>query len=176
MPADQDPGLLLIAWKLQLQTLWSFSKDEWLNGWGNHGCTNLSEMKAKVEQWKKEIKSNNTEFQKFYKFVFDYLKEDKRILPIEEAVLVWDMVLKDRKWGLYDVWIKFLKRKGKYISGDVWNVLLDFIAEYPKNLDNYDLSGSWPTTIDEFVEWIQEGGPDQPEAKDPKKTDDEDED
>jgi hypothetical protein len=43
--------------------------------------------------------------------VFGYLKPEPqaKILLIETAETVWDMLLKPRGWGLYDQWIKFLK-------------------------------------------------------------------
>jgi hypothetical protein len=79
----QDYTLILIAWKLKAAEVWTFSKDEWLVGWGVYGCTSLDEMKRLCAKWKDELRHNISEWKKFYRFVFDYLKEDKRILRTE---------------------------------------------------------------------------------------------
>jgi hypothetical protein len=76
----QDYTLILIAWKLKAAAVWTFSRDEWLVGWGVYGCTSLEEMKRLCAKWKDDLRQNISEWKKFYRFVFDYLKEDKRIL------------------------------------------------------------------------------------------------
>jgi len=88
--------------------------------------------------------NNEDSFKSFYGFVFGYLKheEKSKVLPLEEAELVWDMLLKPKKWGLYDKWLTFLKRgKHKAVTKDVWLQLIEFMHTYPKNLDNYDEMG-----------------------------------
>lgn len=80
----------------------------------------MQQIKKKTEEWRKEIKNNEAQFKKFYNFVFDYLREEKTVLGksdkiktltfsvIEEATTLWNIVLKDRKWDLYDSWLEFL--------------------------------------------------------------------
>jgi len=90
---DNDPALLIISWKLGVNNgkCWEFTRDEFVNGWAIVGCSKLSEMTKKIEQWKKEIESP-AKFKLFYYYCFDYLKEERKILGMEEAVTVWGML------------------------------------------------------------------------------------
>jgi len=42
---------------------------------------------------------NTAEYKLFYFFVFDYLKDTKKVLAIEEALAAWGIVFKDKKMG-----------------------------------------------------------------------------
>ena len=94
---DKDPMLIIIAWKLGVgnHRCWEFSRGEFVGGWSIHGyisfpcftrwmlmdyCSgyNIPTMKKKCVQWREELKSGK--FKQFYNFVFDYLKEDRKIL------------------------------------------------------------------------------------------------
>jgi len=153
--AQNDIGMLLLAWKLNTSTLWSISKDEWITGWSVHGCHSLEDIKEKIKFWEDMIRQDDFIFTKFYKFIFNYLKEDKRIIAIDEAILIWDLTIKPKGWKLYDEWIKFCKEKQKCVSIDGWISLLDFMRSYPDSLQNYDELASWPCMYDEFNAWAK---------------------
>jgi len=87
--------------------------------------------------------------------VFDYLKEDKKILAIEEATTVWDMLGMHERWPMFSRWLEYLKDK-KSVSRDTWRLFLTFTEQYPKDLTAYDADGCWPSMIDEFVDWVLE--------------------
>jgi len=145
-----------MAWKLYARALWSYSKDEWMTGWAVHGCHSIEDIKNKINMWIEIIFQDNLQFTKFYKFVFNYLREDKRILVIEEAILIWDLVIKPKGWMVYDKWINYSREKLKCVSMDAWNSLLEFMEQYPETLENYDFMQSWPAIYDEFVEWYND--------------------
>jgi hypothetical protein len=91
----------------------------------------IDQIKAKIAGWKQEIYRDIQAYKQFHMFVFDYLRQDKKILRtlftilnalakhgaviltissvLDEAILVWDMIFKPRGWGLYAQWIQFLK-------------------------------------------------------------------
>jgi len=156
---DKDPLLLIIAWKLNaIRKIWEFQKEEFCGGWAIHGCYNSETMKKKARGWAEELK-DPSKFKLFYHFVFDYLKEDKKIIGMEEALTVWDMIgftsdLKSTRWLLMPKWVEFAKEK-KSISRDTWRLFLAFAEQYPKDLSSYDADGCWPSMIDEFVEKVQ---------------------
>jgi len=88
-------------------------------------------------------------------FTFEYLKGDKKIIGIEEALVTWEVLLKDKNWPLTTKWLNFLKAENKKaISRDTWQQLLEFMTAYPVNLEKYD-SSSWPSIFDEFNEYMQ---------------------
>jgi len=153
---DDDPLLMIIAFKLKTETLWEVSREEFMNGFTISGCASIDKIKSKAKEWRDELKNHEKEFKQFYNFVFDYLKEDKKILLVDEAVMAWNIVLKDRKWGLFTEFLAFLKSEDKKsISRDGWQQLWHFMVAYPITLKDYDVNGSWPIIYDEFVEYWQ---------------------
>jgi len=120
--------------------------------------------KKKCQSWRDELK-NQAKFKQFYNFVFDYLKEEKKILSknakhfklnllvqpaMEEATTVWEMLGVSDKWPLYRHWAEFVKDK-KSISRDTWRLFLNFIEQYPKDVSTYDADSCWPSVLDEVL-------------------------
>jgi len=157
---DKDPSLLVIAWKLNTVhgKCWELTREEFL-GWAIHSCWNLDTMKKKAASWRDEIK-NAAKFRQFYNFVFDYLKEDKKVIGVEEAATLWEILGIDTRWPLYVKWHDYIKAK-KSVSRDAWRLFLNFVEQYPKDVSAYDADGCWPSVIDEFVDHVR--------AKDGKK-------
>jgi hypothetical protein len=154
---ENDPLLLLLAWKLSAGTVWEFSREEFVTAFSLYECYTMDHIKSKVAAWRKEYTQPN-DFKNFYNFVFEYLKEDRVILLLDEAVMAWTTLGMHTRWPLFEKWINFLKTGDKKsISRDTWQQLLGFIEQYPKDLSGYDPLGSWPVVIDEFVEKIQSG-------------------
>jgi len=152
---DDDPVLLMMAWKLKSEVVWEISQEEFMNGFTIHACASMDKIKAKAKEWREELKNNQQNFKNFYNFVFDYLKEDKKILLVDEAIIAWNILMKDRKWPLMASFIEFIKsEEKKSISRDVWQQLWHFQKTYPQNLKEYDPNSSWPILYDEFVEWM----------------------
>eukprot|EP01127_Copromyxa_protea_P017463 TRINITY_DN5315_c0_g1_i1.p1 TRINITY_DN5315_c0_g1~~TRINITY_DN5315_c0_g1_i1.p1 ORF type:complete len:617 (-),score=129.10 TRINITY_DN5315_c0_g1_i1:59-1843(-) len=150
-----DLGLLLIAWKLNCTTTFEFTLEEWMIGWSTQGCVTLEDFKEAIQKWKKDIQDPNN-YITFYTFCGDYLKEGKKVLPINEAIQAWDLILKPRGWPLYDDWIAFVKENVKAINPDTWNMLWKFISEFQKDMKAYNEADCWPYTFDEFHEWYNE--------------------
>jgi SPRY domain/Cullin binding len=156
---DDDPLLMIVSWKLNATTkVWEISRDEWVGGWSVHGCSTIEEMTAMCKRWKGEIDSDDRAFKSFYFFVFDFLKEDRRILPTEEAVIAWTMINMRKHWPLWDLFEKFIGSEDA-IQRDTWRMILSFSSQHPNlpSLDNYDEDGCWPSAIDDFVEAAKEG-------------------
>lgn len=66
-------------------------------------------MKKKVKTWKDELKTP-AKFKAFYNFVFDYLKEERTILTIEEATAVWDIIgITEARWPMLPKWLEFIQ-------------------------------------------------------------------
>lgn len=117
---DTDPGLMLLAFKLDAHGQWEFTRQEFINGWSSCGyifylffvlffvtccravnqllvvqstpswfimmiiilyrCFTIEEMKKKLAEWRGEIKTDRKAFRAFYFFVFDYLKEQNKVI------------------------------------------------------------------------------------------------
>ncbi|KAI1787336.1 Cullin binding-domain-containing protein [Ganoderma leucocontextum] len=53
-------------------------------------------------------------------------------------------------------WFEFLEENGtKGVSKDVWQMFLEFVRTIDARFEKYDVEGSWPSTIDDFVEFAK---------------------
>ena len=95
----------------------------------------------------------STNFRSFYNFVFDWVRENPqaRYVSAETACVMWPIVFEGRAFPHQKLYIDFFTNVyKKTISRDLWRQSLDFSQI---SLDAYDPTSSWPTAIDEFVEW-----------------------
>jgi len=151
-----DPSLLLIAWKLGVKGAhaFEFSREEFTRWDEIFSCRSIEDMKVALNDWKRLIDTNKSEFKKFYNFVFIYLRETKTVLPLDEAINAWDSMNHFTKWPLYPKWKNYLEStQVKSISNDLWKLLLDFSEKCVSNLNQYQENDMWPSQIDGFVEW-----------------------
>ena len=128
------------------------------------GCSNKKEIKNEVQDRIRGVENNNSEYKKFYKWVFHHVKEDekKKTIPTELAIQLWTLVFTKHKnnMKLLSKWLEFCEKSKnkdlKVISRDVWEQIFDFLKE-TSSIDDYDdCGGAWPVAVDEFVEWMQE--------------------
>ena len=99
-------------------------------------------------------------YKHFYQWCFSYLlEENKKQLDLEIAIELWSTLFTNKclkYFKLKDLWLNFLNQiyDLKYITRDLWNLLLDFGHEVSDDLKKYDENAAWPVAIDEFVEYI----------------------
>ncbi|KAI6013913.1 putative SCRO protein [Pisolithus marmoratus] len=54
-------------------------------------------------------------------------------------------------------WFEFLREKGtKGVSKDTWQMLAEFIRTIDGRFEQHDATAAWPSTIDDFVDWVRE--------------------
>jgi len=173
---DKDPVLLLVAFKLNARDrkVWEISRPSWISGWAVQGAYDADSMKKKIKSWKEELVKDANTFKLFYFFCFDYLKEDKTILSLDECLLVWEMLgFTHKKWPLMNNWIDYLKdKKTKALTRDTWRLFLSFTQQYPKDLSNYNVDDCWPTLLDEWVDHAKNPKKDQKTSKGKMEDDD----
>jgi len=151
---EKDPGLIIVAWKLNAKDkkVWEFSRESFVAGWAMNGAYDLDGMKKKLKGWREDLVNKPASFKQFYFFVFDYLKEDRTVLSIDEVKLVWEMLgFTENRWPLMSKWLPFVGDK-KSLTRDTWRLFLTFTQQYPKDLSNFNMDDCWPTLIDEFVD------------------------
>ncbi|KAM5530331.1 hypothetical protein V8D89_016002 [Ganoderma adspersum] len=67
--------------------------------------------------------------------------------------------LHEQGWGEQHTawWFEFLEESGtKGVSKDVWQMFLEFVRTIDAKFERYDAEGSWPSTIDDFVEFAKQ--------------------
>jgi len=154
--SDDDPLLLILAWKSFACVIWELSRQEWLRVWSLNGCFSLEQMKDMIQMWKDEIANYPEEFRSFYTFIFDYIIDERSTaVDKNEAVLCWTMIGLPRRWSFWEHWLRFLQEKQiKSITKDVWVMLLKFIEQIGNDISLFDPFDCWPLTFDEFSEFI----------------------
>eukprot|EP01123_Difflugia_compressa_P008213 TRINITY_DN2395_c1_g1_i1.p1 TRINITY_DN2395_c1_g1~~TRINITY_DN2395_c1_g1_i1.p1 ORF type:complete len:253 (+),score=27.97 TRINITY_DN2395_c1_g1_i1:54-812(+) len=150
-----DMMSLAISWQLRAKTIGSFSKEEFVNGFKRLNCATISDIKNQVKTLKTELQDDKV-FKEFYLYVFDFAKgphENKRVLELEIAIVMWETVLVNRFKYLPE-WVAYVREvHAKPINRDTWSLLLDFSRI--NFLEDYDTEGAWPSLIDEFVEYVK---------------------
>eukprot|EP01116_Phalansterium_solitarium_P006642 TRINITY_DN18983_c0_g1_i1.p1 TRINITY_DN18983_c0_g1~~TRINITY_DN18983_c0_g1_i1.p1 ORF type:complete len:531 (-),score=60.87 TRINITY_DN18983_c0_g1_i1:114-1601(-) len=155
---DDDPAMLIVAWRLRCQKTFEISRAEWLASWASCGACTIDDMSRDLVKWRRELASDAALFRLFYNFVYDYLKEPgKTYLGQEEAVMAWSIVFKGRQFPMLAQFEEFLKAENKKsVTRDSWRQLLLFFEAYPDGLASYDANtSSWPSLFDDFAEWAK---------------------
>mmetsp|Transcript_20550 Transcript_20550/g.50423 ORF Transcript_20550/g.50423 Transcript_20550/m.50423 type:complete len:243 (+) Transcript_20550:131-859(+) len=148
-------GMLGVQWKLNVQQLLTIPKSDFVEKLAKDGADTMGGLKSWASGIMTELKSKPA-FGEFYRWMYHKLKEEsRRNIDTENAVAMWDVLLKD-KFDLLEKWKEFLEvTKPKAITKDLWNQLLDFAFDVKADLSNYDPNGAWPVLVDSFVEWMQ---------------------
>mgnify|MGYP003962812575 CR=1 FL=1 len=154
---ENDPYLLILSWVLQCENKYIISREELMDGMDDLDISSFKELKNNPQKIRSQIKSP-TKFREFYKWVFDYIR-DQRSISVEIAVAMWRMLLPS-KFKYLTEWCNFVEKNQKNsISKDTWNQFLLFVtSEGDKSSfpDEYDEeNGAWPVLIDLFVEHIR---------------------
>jgi DCN1-like protein 1/2 len=148
-----DEILLFIFWKLEAKRQYVLTSEEF-NNFQKNGCKNMKEIKGKIGSWRKDLKDNAI-FKEFYRFVFDYSRENKKVLDLEFALPTWELLFQER-YPLIEKWCQFVKSfHKKPITKDVWLQFFDFINDVGVNLHQYEDDGAWPVLIDEYVQFLK---------------------
>jgi DCN1-like protein 1/2 len=118
---------------------------------------------------KNEIRSDRALFKRVYNHTFILLLEEKakKTIELEQAEGFWRVLFSpaglewksksgSRPW--LDWWMEFLTAKwGKAVNKDLWRQTLTFAEATlaDEGLGFWTEESSWPSVIDEFVEWVQ---------------------
>jgi hypothetical protein len=65
------------------------------------------------------------------------------------------MLEMQNRWGLWNDWTEFMKGK-QAVTRDTWRLFYTFTQQHPKDLNNYDADGCWPSVFDDFVDYIKD--------------------
>lgn len=158
----EEIGVLGLAMELGAPTQGVFTKAGFVKGWTTLGISTLADMKKYAATLTPALSGKTSPptelFRKTYLHTFTFaLTPPSRTLPLDSALVFWDLLLTNR-FGRLPQWKEFLSEKGRGVSRDVWNLLLDFSETVQHDLNNYDETDSWPVLIDEFVAWVKAKG------------------
>jgi len=156
--AEKEGCLTLgIAWKLKAKTLGEFTRKEFVDGFSEVGADSVDKIKSEVSNIR-SLLANKVTFRDFYRWVFDYIKEEpeRKSVDLEPACEMMSIVLVQH-FPLLPEWIEYLRTKStsKMVSKDIWEQVFEFARDIKADLSNYEDDGAWPVVIDEFVDFVK---------------------
>jgi DCN1-like protein 1/2 len=147
---------LAIAYHCNAKKAACFTLDEWIQGMRALELTSLASLKKALPELRKRVTARGEEARNIYRFSFIYsLDEAVRNLKVEDALMLWDLLLKPLNWPLYDRWIAFISSKVSVVTKDNWNLIYELATTVKADLSNFDAAGAWPVMIDDFVELVK---------------------
>lgn len=126
---------------------------EFISGFTNEGVDTLSGIQSRVEGRLNLILENDEEHRIFYKWLFQYLKEDPKNRTIQSGlgVALWGIVFNNEHFPLLQLYSSYIRSNTEFISRDLWDQSYEFLKDIDATFETYDSDGAWPCIIDEFV-------------------------
>ena len=169
---------LAFMWSLSAKQMGFCTRKEWNT---RPGLTSLSTTKSHIESTFTSIVQDQKKFEDFYRFLFDFCKEDpegQKFLPLPLVLSLLECIfasewereqqfcttLTQRLYPHINGIICFLRHrqlKGdglQALNKDQWNSILLFARLVPLDFSGYDARESWPLLLDEFVHWSCSSG------------------
>jgi hypothetical protein len=125
----EDVLLLLLAWRCHATTLWTLTRDEFVLMCMKYGVSTLPAITSLLV---KDVAllgdmSGDDDATELYNFAFEYLRDDNKVLLVEEACVAWELLLKPKQWALFDDWLAFVRSGAhKAIARDPWQQVVPF--------------------------------------------------
>lgn len=173
----EHPKALFLAYLLKSPSVGVFEKQSFLDQWTMVKCKTLAQMTTFINSFYDDIiagKSTVTiddtpaSFQNLYLFTFGFLMElqNQKLLDVELAIDYWKLLFPliiDDSAVLQrlDQWYEFVQTVHKRsFSKDSWSMFYLFVQDImkpdPVGFSQYDEMASWPSVIDEYIEYLRE--------------------
>lgn len=166
----EDPRSLTLAFFLEAPSMGVLPRGPFVNNWSQTRARSLKQMALYIDNFHTTIVRNDPlQFVQLYNFAFDFLMEspDQRLLAVDTAIDYWKMLLVDRPEfdgcsTRFHQWFEYLDTHKKAVTKDTWRMVYLFfrevVAKDPEGLKDYDEMASWPSVVDEYIEWLRESG------------------
>ncbi|GAM19850.1 hypothetical protein SAMD00019534_030250 [Acytostelium subglobosum LB1] len=144
---------LAFSWKLRAKTLGEVTKTEFKNALICLRADSHDKLRSEMSKLATVV-GNAQSFKEFYCYIFDYgMQPNQRVQSLDMAIGLWEVAL-TAKYKDLKHWCEFLRQKNQGVSRDTWNQMLDFVRIVNDDITKYDPEASWPTLIDEYVEYL----------------------
>lgn len=153
---------------IQAPTMGEISRDGFVNGWLERDCDTIEKQKAYIKTLKTQLPTDKAVFTRVYKYTFFLAKTgQQKAVALDSAILYWDLLfaspLSAVKWSTpstpwLDWWKEFLNASWKKsVNKDMWNETLKFaqLTLQDEAISFWNEESSWPSVIDNFVEWVK---------------------
>jgi DCN1-like protein 1/2 len=153
---------------IQAPTMGEISREGFVNGWLERDCDTIEKQKAYITNLKRDLPGSKEVFTRVYKYTFFLAKTgQQKAVALESAMAYWDLLfdspLSAVKWSTpstpwLDWWKEFLNASWKKsVNKDMWNETLKFaqLTLQDEAISFWNEESSWPSVIDDFVEWVK---------------------
>ncbi|XP_032884311.1 DCN1-like protein 4 isoform X3 [Amblyraja radiata] len=112
--------MLVLAWKLDAQSMGYFSLQEWLKGMTLLQCDTTEKLRNSLD-YLRSLLNEPTNFKLVYRYAFDFAREkDQRSLEISTAKCMLGLLL-GKTWPLFPAFHQFLEGQSYWMN--LWNGL-----------------------------------------------------
>ncbi|XP_021508505.1 DCN1-like protein 5 isoform X2 [Meriones unguiculatus] len=100
--------MLVLAWKLEAESMGFFTKEEWLKGMTSLQCDCTEKLQSRFEFLRSQL-NDISSFKNIYRYAFDFARDkDQRSLDIDTAKSMLALLL-GRTWPLFSVFYQYLE-------------------------------------------------------------------
>lgn len=171
----EDPKSLVLAYFLNSPAMGTFKREDFYVQWSKVKVNTILKMRDFLDSYQdKMVHDDVLNFQKLYNFTFDFVTE-QRLMDFESAIDYWRLLfpimidlfgkpeMKSAIQSRTDQWYTFIENVYKRpLSRDSWIMFYSFVLEIifddPTDMVKYSEMSSWPSVIDEYVEYLRESG------------------
>ncbi|KAK3065826.1 Scaffold-type E3 ligase [Teratosphaeriaceae sp. CCFEE 6253] len=161
-----DVGALIFSELVASPSLGKITRDGFVDGWADANIDSLPKMRNLVLQRRSALTTDPPAFKGVYNHTFTLaLAPGAKTLPLEMAIEFWRMLFtppaydwRTSRTPWLEYWLEFLQaKKTKAVNKDLWKQTLDFAEATMRDdsLGFWTEESSWPSVIDEFVEWVK---------------------
>lgn len=160
--------VLVVQEIVQAPSMGEMTRSGFVDGWSVVNCETIEKQKAYIKSLHHTLPSNKEVFTKVYKYTFLLGKaSNQKAVLLDNAITYWELLfsspLSAVKWSSSDSpwltwWTEFLRdRWKKSVNRDMWNETLKFaqLTLEDEALSFWSEESSWPSVIDDFVEYVK---------------------
>ncbi|USW50053.1 Putative defective-in-cullin neddylation protein [Septoria linicola] len=162
----EDVGALVLFELVGSPSLGSITREGFVDGWMEAGADTAPKMRNVVLQRRSALPTDRELFKNVYNHTFTLnLQERQKALMPEMAAELWKLLFtapalewrtQNSPW--LEWWLEYNETKvKKAVNKDLWKQTLNFAQQTLKDesLSFWSEESSWPSVIDEFVEWVK---------------------
>ncbi|CAH6723937.1 defective in cullin neddylation protein 1 [[Candida] jaroonii] len=160
----EDIRSLILSYFLDSSSMGVFQREKFLNNWNKEKINNITDMKTFIDKLHDQYKDLER-FQEIYEFVFGFLLEqpNQKLINYEIIIDYWKLMfefleLPDKVNARISQWYEFIESQGKHLNRDTYVMWYEFVKEVimedAEGLGGYDEMSSWPSMVDEYVEYL----------------------
>ena len=161
-----DIGSLVFSELVESPSLGKVTREGFVEGAVNVGADNLPKLRNIILQRRSQLSTDKDLFKSVYNHTFTLgLQNGQKSLTPDVAIEFWRMLFssagyewRTSKTPWLEYWFEFQENKWKKaVNKDLWKQTLNFAEETMKDdtLSFWNEESSWPSVIDEFVEWVK---------------------